>query len=169
MDKNIDLKTFIFNYNDETDPNTSFNEKLIIMLQNQRTAINNQIYDFASRLQNINGLLFLQSELYNLRQRLLENNHLLLDKINILNSQLYNNKKNTMENINKNHQIRFQSADERNQFMMGTDDVRLLSQKIETLTNHSIFLKDTMTKLDDMKYAIRNTIDINSLLGAVPK
>lgn len=163
-----DLKAFIFNYADETDPTTSFIEKLIIMLQKQRNDVNSQVYSFAHRLQHINGLLLLQSELFNLRQKLLEDNHLILDKINILNTKLHTIKGTAVEELNKSHQVRYQSADERNQVVLGQEQVRTIVQQIETLTNHTIFLKDTMTKLDDMKFAIRNTIDINSLLGSVP-
>lgn len=164
-----DLKTFIFNYVDETDPTSSFIEKLIIVLQKQRNEVNTQVYNFADRLKHINGLLLLQSELFNLRQKLLEDNHLILDKINILNNKLHIIKGTAIEEINKSHQVRYQSADERNQVILGQDGVRTISQQIEVLSNHTFFLKDTMTKLDDMKFAIRNTIDINSLLGSVPK
>jgi len=163
------LRDFILNYKDETNPNTSFVEKLITMLQKQREVVNSEVFNFAHRLQDLKNLTLLQSEIFTLRQKLLEDNHILLDKINILNTQLIDYKKEATENLNKNYQVRYQSADERNTVMMGMVKLKEMNQKIELLINHTLFLKDTMTKLDDMKFAIRNTIDINALLGSVPK
>jgi len=163
------LRDFVLSYTDETNPNTSFVEKLITMLQKQRGEVNKEIFSFAHRLQDLKNLVFLQSEIFTLRQKLLEDNHILLDKLNILNAQLVASKKEATENMNRNVQIRYNSADERNIVMMGMDKLKEMNQKIELLINHTIFLKDTMTKLDDMKFAIRNTIDINALLGSVPQ
>lgn len=165
----IDLKTFITTYNDTTNPENDFIEKLILLLQRQRETVNNQIFLFSNRLQDLKGLVFLQSELISTRQRLLEDIHLILDKLTILNWKLITTKKAQHIKLNKDYQVKFQNATERDQVISGTDEISNLTQKIESLTNHTIFLKDSMQKMDDMRWAIRNVIDINSMLGSVPK
>lgn len=145
------------------------NKDLMENLEKHRKSIDEMIFDYAERLPDIVHIITLQSEILSSRQRLLEMNHEILDKITILNSKLIKLKSNELIKINTTYQIRFQNASERDMVITSNNTINDLVQEIEILTNFSIFLKDTMMKLDDMKFAIRNVIDINSMLGAVPK
>jgi len=169
MEIPIELIQNFFNKIKVDDANKTINEQLIEVLAKNRLEIDNIIFNYAERLKNFIGIRDLQSEIISTRQRLLENNHTVLDKITELNYKLIKLKSAELIKINTSYNIRFQNASERDMVIKSNDVINESAQRIEILTNFSLYLKDSMSLLDDMKFAVRNIIDINSMLGAVPK
>ena len=164
------ISTFIDVYQEpEKGAEDELIKRFLIALSSLRENTNKIIFDYANRIQDVKNLTLLQSEIFSTRQKILEDNHLVLDKLISLRSRLKEIKKSEIERINTNVQVRYQSVDERNIVAGGAKNIIELEKNIEALTNYSLFLKDSMGGLDDMKYAIKNTIDINALLGAVPR
>ena len=83
--------------------------KISEKFQARRKEVSSDIYDNIEKLSNLKTLKDAQVNMLSLRQRLLEDNHTLVEHITTLRRKFREEKSTEMENISKNLQLRYQS------------------------------------------------------------
>jgi hypothetical protein len=97
-----------------------------------------------------------------LRQRLLEDNHTLLEHITALRKKFRDEKADTMETLSKNMQLRYQ-ANEKNVVIEGKTSVT--KEYLEIFENQVSFFNESIKTIDNIIFGIKTRLDIEKTLG----
>jgi hypothetical protein len=97
-----------------------------------------------------------------LRQRLLEDNHTLLEHVTLLRKKYRDERSIEMENISRNLQIRYQ-ANEKNVVIEGrTSNTK---ESLEIFENQISFFNESIKTIDNIIFGIKTRLDIEKTLG----
>jgi hypothetical protein len=128
----------------------------------RRGEVSREIYSNIERLSNLKTLKEAQVNMLSLRQRLLEDNHTLLEHITILRKKLREEKSGEMENLSRNLQIRYQ-ANEKNVVIDGR--TANTKEYLDIFENQSAFFTDSIKTIDNVIFGIKTRLDIEKTLG----
>ena len=128
----------------------------------RRTEVTKDIVFNVELLANIKSLREVQINVLSLRQRLLEDNHTLLDHMTTLRKEYRSRRAIELDNISKNLQLRYQP----------TEKVIILDGKttgtkhlIEIFENQIAFFVGSIKTVDNIIFAIKTRLDIDRALS----
>lgn len=136
--------------------------KISEKFQARRKEVSSEIYENIEKLSNLKTLKDAQVNMLSLRQRLLEDNHTLLEHITMLRRKFREEKSTEMENLSRNLQLRYQS-NEKNVVIDG----RTSSTKeyLEIFENQINFFNESIKTIDNIIFGIKTRLDIEKTLG----
>ena len=130
--------------------------------EDRRKEVSTEIYDNVEKLSSIKTLKHAQVAMLSLRQRLLEDNHTLLEHIVVLKKNHRTARANELESISKNLQIRYQYT-EKNIVIDGRTSAT--KEFLEVFENQIQFFQESIKTIDSIIYGIKTRIDIEKTLG----
>jgi len=137
-------------------------EKISTKFQARRSEVSKEIYENIEKLSNLKTLKDAQVNMLSLRQRLLEDNHTLLEHITALRKKFRDEKADTMETLSKNMQLRYQ-ANEKNVVIEGKTSVT--KEYLEIFENQVSFFTESIKTIDNIIFGIKTRLDIEKTLG----
>jgi hypothetical protein len=137
-------------------------KNIVEKFADRRTEVSREIYSNIERLSNLKTLKEAQVNMLSLRQRLLEDNHTLLEHITVLRKKFREERSSEMEDLSRNLQLRYQ-ANEKNVVIEG----RTASTKeyLDIFENQSAFFTDSIKTIDNVIFGIKTRLDIEKTLG----
>jgi hypothetical protein len=128
----------------------------------RRVEISKEIYENVEKLSNLKSLKDAQVNMLSLRQRLLEDNHTLLEHITMLKRKYRKLRAQEMENLTTNVQLRYQSNEKKEVLDGKTANTR---EYLEVFENQSYFFIDSIKTIDSVIFGIKTRLDIEKTLG----
>lgn len=132
----------------------------------QRREYSNEIMTAAQMMKDMRKLIEAKVILLSLRQRLLEDNHLIIanhDK----QARLYREAKSEeLLNASSNMQVRFNER-EKDKFIDGQPRISKVKATMDFLQNQSNYLSDSIKTVDHALYGMKDVIDMQKLLQGV--
>jgi len=113
------------------------------------------------KLNNIRDLKEAQIFFLSTRQRLLEDNHTLIDTLSKLNKSYRQKKGKEWENAS-NQNIRYQSHEKKVIVEGKTSDMQ---ETVEIIENQIAFMDGTIKTVDNVLFGLKTRIDLEKLLG----
>jgi len=113
------------------------------------------------KLNNIRDLKDAQIFFLSTRQRLLEDNHTLIDTLSKLNKSYRQKKGKEWENAS-NQNIRYQSHEKKVIVEGKTSDMQ---ETVEIIENQIAFMDGTIKTVDNVLFGLKTRIDLEKLLG----
>ena len=130
--------------------------------QARRADVSKEIYENIEKLSNLKTLKDAQVNMLSLRQRLLEDNHTILEHITMLRKKFRDEKAEVMENLSKNLQLRYQS-NEKNVVIDGKTSST--KEYLEIFENQVSFYNESIKTIDSVIFGIKTRLDIEKTLG----
>lgn len=137
-------------------------DKISEKFQKRRAEVSKEIYENIEKLSNLKTLKDAQVNMLSLRQRLLEDNHALLEHITSLRKKFRDEKADVMETLSKNLQLRYQ-ANEKNVVIEGKTSVT--KEYLEIFENQISFFNESIKTIDNIIFGIKTRLDIEKTLG----
>jgi hypothetical protein len=137
-------------------------KKIAKKFSDSRAGISSEIYENIEKLSNLKTLKEAQVNMLSLRQRLLEDNHTLLENITTLRKKFREERSVEMENLSKNLQIRYQSNEKTVVIEGKTSSTK---ESLELFENHVSFYNESIKTIDSIIFGIKTRIDIEKTLG----
>lgn len=128
----------------------------------RRAEISKEIYENVEKLSNLKSLKEAQVNMLSLRQRLLEDNHTLLEHITMLKRKYRKLRAQEMEGLTANVQLRYQSNEKKEVLDGKTANTR---EYLEVFENQSYFFIDSIKTIDSVIFGIKTRLDIEKTLG----
>jgi predicted nucleic-acid-binding protein len=142
--------------------NEETKQKISAKFQTRRSEVSKEIYENIEKLSNLKTLKEAQVNMLSLRQRLLEDNHTLLEHITTLRKKYRDDRAVEMENVSRNLQIRYQ-ANEKNIVIDGRTSA--IKESLEIFENQIAFFNDSIKTIDNIIFGIKTRLDIEKTLG----
>lgn len=136
--------------------------KISKKFQDRRAEVSKEIYENIEKLSNLKTLKEAQVNMLSLRQRLLEDNHTLLEHITLLRKKYRDERAVEMENVSRNLQIRYQ-ANEKTVVLDGRTSGT--KESLEILENQVSFFNESIKTIDNIIFGIKTRLDIEKTLG----
>jgi hypothetical protein len=128
----------------------------------RRSEISSEIYTNIEKLSNLKTLKEAQVNMLSLRQRLLEDNHTLLENITLLRKKYREERAVELENVSRNLQIRYQ-ANEKTVVIDGRTSTT--KESLEMFENQVSFFNESIKTIDNIIFGIKTRLDIEKTLG----
>jgi len=140
----------------------SSKDRLAQKFKTRRGEVSAEVYENIEKLSNLKTLKDAQVNMLSLRQRLLEDNHTLLEHITNLRKKYRDERGAEMEKLSKNLQIRYQ-ANEKTVVI----DSRTSSTKeyLDLFENQISFFNESIKTIDSVIFGIKTRLDIEKTLG----
>lgn len=136
--------------------------KISERFQTRRSEVSKEIYDNIEKLSNLKTLKEAQVNMLSLRQRLLEDNHTLLEHLTVLRKKYRDERAVEMENISRNLQIRYQSNEKTVVIDGRTAGAK---ESLEIFENQVSFFNESIKTIDNIIFGIKTRLDIEKTLG----
>lgn len=137
-------------------------KKIAKKFSESRATVSSEIYENIEKLSNLKTLKEAQVNMLSLRQRLLEDNHTLLENITTLRKKFREERSTEMENLSKNLQIRYQSNEKTVVIEGKTSSTK---ESLELFENQVSFYNESIKTIDSIIFGIKTRIDIEKTLG----
>ena len=137
-------------------------KKIAKKFSESRARVSSEIYENIEKLSNLKTLKEAQVNMLSLRQRLLEDNHTLLENITTLRKKFREERSVEMENLSKNLQIRYQSNEKTVVIEGKTSSTK---ESLELFENQVSFYNESIKTIDSIIFGIKTRIDIEKTLG----
>lgn len=142
--------------------NEETKKKISKKFSDSRAAVSTEIYENIEKLSNLKTLKEAQVNMLSLRQRLLEDNHTLLENITVLRKKFREERSSEMENLSKNLQIRYQSNEKTVVIEGRTSNTK---ESLELFENQVSFYNESIKTIDNIIFGIKTRLDIEKTLG----
>jgi hypothetical protein len=142
--------------------NEETKKKITKKFSESRATTSSEIYENIEKLSNLKTLKEAQVNMLSLRQRLLEDNHTLLENITTLRKKFREERSTEMENLSKNLQIRYQSNEKTVVIEGKTSSTK---ESLELFENQVSFYNESIKTIDSIIFGIKTRIDIEKTLG----
>ena len=140
-------------------------DRFRVAFAKQREDISKEVYRCASMMRNIKELSSIQTASLSLRQRLLEDSHILMAQLYEIRKK-YNQRRGVLfGNIVNNLQLRIKTLSEKDGIVDGDEEVLKIKMNIDLLGGQVEFYSDTIKTVDELIYGMRTRIDMEKLLG----
>lgn len=146
----------------QTDKELTPQERMAERFEKERKKISKEIYENIGYLSKLTTLREAQVNMLSLRQRLLEDNHTLLEHITKLRRDYRKQRAHALEKLSSNQQYRFQSK-EKDALVDGK--VSETKHWLEMFENQITFFNDTMRTVDNIIFGIKTRLDIEKTIG----
>ena len=128
----------------------------------KREEITSEILKSVEGMSSLKGLKEVQISMLSLRQRLLEDNHTLLEHLTVLRKKYRSERSSQMEEISTNIQTRYQ-YNEKNVIIDGKTAVT--KEAIDIIENQVAFFNDSIKTVDNILFGIKTRVEIEKTLG----
>jgi hypothetical protein len=142
--------------------NEETKQKISTKFQERRSEISKEIYTNIEKLSNLKTLKEAQVNMLSLRQRLLEDNHTLLEHITILRKKYREERAVELENVSRNLQLRYQ-ANEKTVVIDGRTSAT--KESLEMFETQVSFFNESIKTIDNIIFGIKTRLDIEKTLG----
>ncbi|CAB4159519.1 hypothetical protein UFOVP699_255 [uncultured Caudovirales phage] len=142
--------------------NEETKKKISESFKARRSEISAEIYTNIEKLSNLKTLKEAQVNMLSLRQRLLEDNHTLLEHLTILRKKYREERSVELENISRNLQIRYQ-ANEKTVVIDGRTSAT--KESLEVFETQVSFFNESIKTIDNIIFGIKTRLDIEKTLG----
>jgi hypothetical protein len=142
--------------------NEETKKKIAKKFSESRATVSTEIYENIEKLSNLKTLKVAQVNMLSLRQRLLEDNHTLLENITTLRKKFREERSSEMENLSKNLQIRYQSNEKTVVIEGKTSSTK---ESLELFENQISFYSESIKTIDSIIFGIKTRLDIEKTLG----
>tara|TARA_R110000868_G_scaffold235272_3_gene488992 strand:- start:705 stop:1139 length:435 start_codon:yes stop_codon:yes gene_type:complete len=142
--------------------NEETKKKIAKKFSESRATVSTEIYENIEKLSNLKTLKIAQVNMLSLRQRLLEDNHTLLENITTLRKKFREERSSEMENLSKNLQIRYQSNEKTVVIEGKTSSTK---ESLELFENQISFYSESIKTIDSIIFGIKTRLDIEKTLG----
>jgi hypothetical protein len=142
--------------------NEETKKKIAKKFSESRASTSTEIYANIEKLSNLKTLKEAQVNMLSLRQRLLEDNHTLLENITTLRKKFREERSAEMENLSKNLQIRYQSNEKTVVIEGKTSSTK---ESLELFENQVSFYNESIKTIDNIIFGIKTRLDIEKTLG----
>jgi hypothetical protein len=136
--------------------------KIVAKFEKRRSEVSKEIYENIEKLSNLKTLKEAQVNMLSLRQRLLEDNHTILEHITTLRKKYRDERSIEMENLSRNLQIRYQ-ANEKTVVIEGKTS--MTKESLEIFENQVSFFNESIKTIDNIIFGIKTRLDIEKTLG----
>ena len=128
----------------------------------KREEVSNEIHKYVEKMSSLGGLKEVQIHMLSLRQRLLEDNHTLIEHLSVIRKKYRGERSSQMENISENLQHRYQ-YNEKNIIIDGKTSTT--KETIDLLENQVSFFTESIKTVDNVLYGIKTRVEIEKTLG----
>lgn len=129
----------------------------------QRAKYTNEVTEGIQLLRNIRTLTDAKVTFLSLRQRVLEDNHTIIENFNKISRKYRELKSSKLIDLSLNSQVRFNER-EKEKYMDGLPEISTLKSAIDVLDSQSKFLSETMKTIDQVLFGLKVRIDTEKLL-----
>lgn len=141
---------------------TSSKDKLAQKFKTRRGEVSSEIYENIEKLSNLKTLKDAQVNMLSLRQRLLEDNHTLLEHMTNLRKKYRDERGAEMERLSKNLQIRYQANEKTVVIDSKTSNTK---EYVDLFENQISFFNESIKTIDSVIFGIKTRLDIEKTLG----
>ena len=127
-----------------------------------RSEISSDIRSNIEKMSNLKRLKEVQVSMLSLRQRLLEENHILIENLSSVQKKYRAAKAKQMEDISTNMQHRYQ-YNEKNVLIEGK--TANIKEVVDTIENQISFFVDSIKTIDNVLFGIKTRVEIEKTLG----
>ena len=145
---------------------SSMAEKMTKVFRSNRDLNNKKILESIMNMRHTTELIGVQVEMLSMRQRMLEDSHILLDKLIELRKQYRIMKGTAYDNIVNNIQLRMKTTGEKEAIVEGSREIAEIRNKIDILDGQTGYYNESIRTVDDILYGIKTRLEIEKLLGA---
>lgn len=142
---------------EENTPNRTISE----VFREKRESFSGEIYVGIKLLENIQKITQAQVTFLSLRQRLLEENHTLIEHFTQLKKVYREKKGEEWVDASKSHQVRY-NANEKTTIVDGK--TATIKERIEQVENQISFYSESIKTVDAVLFGIKTRIDVQKLL-----
>lgn len=139
--------------------------KLIAVFRRSRDVENKRVLESIANMRETKKLVEVQVSMLSARQRMLEDSHIILDKLVLLRKQYRSLKSAAYDSIINNIQMRVKTSGEKEAIVDGVPQIAELRGKIDILEIQIEFYTESMRTIDNILYGIKTRIEIERLLG----
>ena len=127
-----------------------------------RKDISNEIRECIEKMSTLGGLKEVQVKMLSLRQRLLEDNHILIENLSSVKKKHRNARSKLMETLSNDLQNRYQ-YNEKNVIIDGK--TANIKEIVDSIENQISFFVDSIKTVDNVLYGIKTRVEIEKTLG----
>lgn len=131
------------------------------VFREKRESFSGEIYTGIKLLENVRKIPEAQVTFLSLRQRMLEENHTLIEHFTQLKKTYREKKGEEWVDASKSHQVRYNS-NEKNTIVDGK--TAAIKEKIEQVENQIGFYSDSIKTIDAVLFGIKTRLDVQRLL-----
>lgn len=128
----------------------------------KREEVSKEILQSIEKMASFKGLKEVQVSMLSMRQRLLEDNHTLLEHLTVLRKKYRSERSTQMEDISTNLQTRYQ-YNEKTVIIDGKTTVT--KEAIDIIENQIAFFNDSIKTVDNVLFGIKTRVEIEKVLG----
>lgn len=128
----------------------------------KREEVSAEILQSIEKMASFRGLKEVQVGMLSLRQRLLEDNHTLLEHLSVIRKKYRTEKSSQMENISENLQHRYQ-YNEKTVIIEGK--TAATKEMIDLIENQINFFNESIKTVDNVLFGIKTRVEIEKTLG----
>jgi hypothetical protein len=132
------------------------------VFKEKRETFSSEIYDGIKLLDNIKKMTNVQVIFLSLRQRLLEENHTLLEHFTRLKKTYRERKGEEWVDASKSMQVRYNSNEKATIVDGKTADIK---EKLEQIENQISFYAESIKTVDAVLFGLKTRVDVEKLLG----
>jgi|TARA_R110000868_G_scaffold111935_2_gene301844 uncharacterized protein YlzI (FlbEa/FlbD family) len=131
------------------------------IFRDKRETFSGEIYVGIKLLENIRKMPEAQVTFLSLRQRLLEENHTLIEHFTQLKKSYREKKGEEWVEASKSHQVRFNSS-EKNTIVDGR--TATIKERLEQIENQIAFYSESIKTVDAVLFGVKTRLDVQKLL-----
>lgn len=128
----------------------------------KREEVSKEILQSIEKMASFKGLKEVQVSMLSMRQRLLEDNHTLLEHLTVLRKKYRAERSTQMEDISTNLQTRYQ-YNEKTVIIDGKTTAT--KEAIDIIENQIAFFNDSIKTVDNVLFGIKTRVEIEKVLG----
>jgi hypothetical protein len=137
-------------------------ESIIDRYTRIRSEISKEIRENVEKMSSLKGLKEVQVSMLSLRQRLLEENHILMENLSAVQKKYRSARAKQMEDVSTNIQHRYQ-YNEKNVIIDGK--TANIKEVVDTIENQISFFVDSIKTVDNVLFGIKTRVEIEKTLG----
>ena len=137
-------------------------QSIVKKFETRRKEVSNDIYKNIEKLSSLKSLKEVQVNMLSLRQKLLEDNHDIIEHLTILRKKYRSDRAAEMENISKNLQLRYQPTEKS---VVIDGKTAASKEMLEIFENQVEFFSESIKTIDNIIYGIRTRLDIEKAVG----
>lgn len=127
-----------------------------------RSEVSQEIRENVEKMSSLKGLKEVQVSMLSLRQRLLEENHILMENLSSVQKKYRSARAMQMEEVSTNINHRYQ-YNEKNVIIDGK--TANIKEVVDTIENQISFFVDSIRTVDNVLYGIKTRVEIEKTLG----
>jgi len=136
--------------------------QILEKFKSKREEVSKEILHSVEKMASFKGLKEVQVSMLSMRQRLLEDNHTLLEHLTVLRKRYRAERSTQMEDISTNLQTRYQ-YNEKTVIIDGK--TAATKEAIDIIENQIAFFNDSIKTVDNVLFGIKTRVEIEKVLG----